>query len=77
MSALPAYWKRKGGWTTQDELYWVNHLSARKGFSSQQILANALEAAQRRVRWGDVDRKVVLARLSARLRALTAQEWAS
>ena len=54
-------------WTTQDELRWVNSLCARPGFSVSRLLANVLDAAQRRQRWGNVDRNVVLHRISARL----------
>ena len=72
---------RNSSWRTSDELRWIDHIgrfnTAPPGLSERQMLANALEAAQRRQRWGDVDRKVVLTRLSARLRALAARECAS
>ena len=54
-------------WTTQDELRWVNSLCAQPGFSVSRLLANVLDAAQRRQRWGNVDRNAVLHRISARL----------
>lgn len=61
-------------WTTQDELRWVNQLSARPEISVARLLANALEAAQRRRRWGDINRAAVLHRISARLWAETIVE---
>ena len=61
-------------WTTQDELRWVNQLSARPEISVARLLANVLEAAQRRRRWGDINRAAVLHRISARLWAETIVE---
>ena len=72
---------RNSSWRTSDELRWIDHIgrfnTAPPGLSERQMLANALEAMQRRRCWSGIDREAVMHRLLSRLLALTARECAS
>ena len=81
MSAVVSMRDRNSRWRTKDELHWIDHIgrfnTAPPGLSERQMLANALEAMQRRRCWSGIDREAVMHRLLSRLLAATSRECAS